>query len=86
MAIGNEKGSHQRCRSNAETDGHLLRRARNRTRTARLFLGHVRVRQRVHARILQRREKPIAEQFCHDASNASQFLHGIHRGFLSLAR
>ena len=66
MAIGNEECSHQRRRSDAEADGHLLHRARNGARAARLFLTDVSVNERVHARILQRRAESVAEHLDHD--------------------
>src|SRR5580700_1867001 len=40
-----------RCRSRAETDGHLLHGACDRNRAARLFVADVGIDQRVHARI-----------------------------------
>src|ERR1019366_10238980 len=56
MAIGNEERSHQRRRSHAKTDGHLLHRARDGACAALLFLTDIRIHQGVHACILQRRE------------------------------
>ncbi len=65
-AIGNEDRGDERRRCHAETDRHLLRRAGNGARAAGLRFGDVGIDQRVHAGVLQRREKAEAEHVQHD--------------------
>ena len=55
--IGNEQRGGERGRGDAEAHGHLLHRARDGARAARLFVGHVGVGERVHAGVLGRGEE-----------------------------
>src|SRR5579872_142958 len=57
-AVGNEERGGQRGCRHAETDRHLLHRARDGASTACLLLGDVGVRKRIHTRILQRGKEP----------------------------
>src|SRR5271154_2279125 len=66
IAIRQEKSGHQRRSGDAKTHGHLLHRAGDRARRTLLSRRYFCVHQRVHARILQRCEKTVTENFHND--------------------
>ena len=69
VCAGNEKRCGQPRRRYAEADRHLLRGACDGTGAAGVFFVDVSEYERIHARVLQRRERSIKESLQHDGPN-----------------
>jgi len=69
VCAGNEKRCGQPRRRYAEADRHLLRGAGDGTCAAGVFFRYVGVYERVHTRVLQRRECSVEESLQHDGPN-----------------